>query len=90
MSKPFISNSSAFKQYRLAQSQSLSIEKMNLKICPSPEMRFTKQTLCDANIEPCILNCGKLDVIVASPNSIYESKKFNFHCYQGKFPSGSF
>lgn len=90
MSKLFISHSSAFKLYRLAQSQSLSIEKLNQKVAPSSEMRFTKQMLNVANINPRIFNCGKLDILVASPNSVYNSEKLNFHCYQGNFPSGSF
>lgn len=90
MSNPFISNSSAFKLYRIAQSKKLSIEKLNQKIIPSSEMRFTEKMLREANIEPQILNCGKLDILVASQNSIHNSEKLNFHCYQRKFPPGSF
>lgn len=90
MSYPFISNLSAFKMYRISQSQSLNVEKVNHKICPSSEMRFSQQMILDANIDPCILNRGKLDVLVASPNSIYKSRNFRFHCYQGVYPPGSF
>lgn len=90
MSNLFISNSSAFKLYRFAQSQSLSIKKLNQKICPTSKMRFSNQMFFDINIDPGILNCGKLDILVASPNSIYDSKNFTFHCCQQNFPPGSF